>query len=377
MCGICAVISKNTLSDVELETFKQVALLTTLRGHDSSGIIYSKNRNTKYIKSLVTLGDFVRRVEDLDPGKRESNPRYVIGHARAATIGGVTKENAHPHHYNHIVGVHNGTIHSFSTEAEDRNMTDSAILYERISEMGEKKAIESAGVNAAMALVWVDTKDSCIRFYRNSQRPLFMGRTHNDTLFLCSEGRMLEFIHARTGTSAISSIREVPEKKIFTVRMDGSVEEESFDPFRVIPKTLPWKASEEEEQKKGTVPMIPSSRAPSVPLSRAHRDGVEIVKMGQVLVTRFTNNKLDSMVNQPHIRGYRGILLPLTLAEKSILKEGCVNCAKLSNIIEEPVYFIDRGTHLCSDCILDDEWASFLGSTDVYESKTFFPTHNM
>ena len=193
----------SSLSNPELDIFRDLLNVASLRGSQGSGVAVVQNHHfkgpsvhtlkTKYIAGALAYSpEFTALVQ----------PRAsaVIGHARLPTKGGLDEDAVHPHRFGHIVGVHNGTMHRVAGQ-EVKDQSDSAMLFKAISEVGVEEAIkESAG---AYALVWTDEKEGTLNFLRNSWRPLYFknvgwGDKNANTVFWSSETEMLDFIFKRS-----------------------------------------------------------------------------------------------------------------------------------------------------------------------------------
>src|SRR3981189_1923566 len=145
MCGIVGYVGKKRVVPVIIDGLKRLEY----RGYDSAGIAVCGNGEGLQIRraegKLRNLEEVIR-LKPLDV-------TYGIGHARWATHGRPTEENAHPHRdcTGKIVVVHNGIVenyvllkkklieegHKFSTE------TDTEV----IAHLVEKHFAESAAGN--------------------------------------------------------------------------------------------------------------------------------------------------------------------------------------------------------------------------------------
>lgn len=132
-------------------------------------------------------------------GLQENDLHMVIAHARAATQGKIIKENSHPFHVGHLLGVHNGTV-TGTFKNREKYDTDSEAIYHNILEMGVEAALKGIDTDAttlAYALVWLDTKDKTINIIRNNMRPLHMFEQAG-TIFFSSEQKDLAYTFNRT-----------------------------------------------------------------------------------------------------------------------------------------------------------------------------------
>lgn len=203
MCGL-ALFQDMSISDAEAQVFKNLMVVTSLRGTDSSGVVgvfkpsFGKEAVKKtVVRSLKKVGHVYNLLEDSAYGSVTANTggdrtrTVLFGHCRQATRGSKTASNAHPFHCGSITGVHNGTITSGLHIPEGE--TDSQALFEVINEKG----IEGLkGVIGAYALIWFDSKDDTLNILRNSDRTLFYGWMGN-SLIASSEKSFLELLSAR------------------------------------------------------------------------------------------------------------------------------------------------------------------------------------
>lgn len=209
MCGLWGVVGDG-LDRNDIDCFKDLGIISALRGLDSTGIVAvsrgKKNRfNIHYKKDATDPINFLFWSKEVSAVLNDSHKKFaLLGHTRAATIGDVTKDNAHPFHKGSIVGMHNGTI----TNLGNKNKTDSEELYELIAEKGVERAIkELDSDDPAYALVWVDGKKETLNFLRNYKRPLYyMISKGRGLMFYASEKEFLDLINIRS-----SKIFDKPE----------------------------------------------------------------------------------------------------------------------------------------------------------------------
>ena len=104
MCGILGYVGKNNKG---VESVYNGLKNLEYRGYDSAGIAYVSDNKLNIIKEKGRIDNLK---ESLDFNELSN---LAIGHTRWATHGAVTKENAHPHHYEDITIVHNGIIENY------------------------------------------------------------------------------------------------------------------------------------------------------------------------------------------------------------------------------------------------------------------------
>ena len=248
MCGLAGVANlafdtktQSRANNIFINTF----LSSQLRGFDSSGcsILFRQNPKKDWLtqhkrgKARVgwvtykdidspfdvyqfALADMYRRADKNKNSHENPYPVVVLGHSRAATIGDITAENAHPFSFcnNRFIGTHNGTIHGARTVLRtlvndstplkgtediddmmlDAVCTDSEIILYSIYRFGIEKVYPL--IEGAWALVYWDAKAGSLNIIRNSARTLFY-YVHggSDSIHWSSEKDMLEFAIKRDG----------------------------------------------------------------------------------------------------------------------------------------------------------------------------------
>ena len=158
MCGIFGYVGNNNAVPILKKGLKKL----NYRGYDSWGLGLKTRDKIKIIKDV---GDFERLEET---PKIDSN--LGISHTRWATMGEISKNNAHPHtnEDNGICVVHNGIIENFRELKEEllnkghnfKSETDTEIICHLIEEYDEYKFPEAVrkaflklkGRNAIVAL---------------------------------------------------------------------------------------------------------------------------------------------------------------------------------------------------------------------------------
>src|SRR5690606_11388339 len=100
-------------------------------------------------------------------------PELFMGHCRAATVGKVTKENAHPFDIGSIVGYHNGTLVD-ERYSKHPTKTDSELLMEDIEKYGVEETLNGLSVASAYAVAVYHKGEGIISLARNHHRPFFI-----------------------------------------------------------------------------------------------------------------------------------------------------------------------------------------------------------
>lgn len=203
MCGLLGVINlakpTNTYVQGGMKTEKFLldgVVVGTLRGKDSTGLMAVDLVDNSYFvhKSVIPGPDFANHKAVQGICSVWYGYNLVAIHHRAATIGGVSYNTAHPHTEGDITLMHNGTISNYrSSKYQKGNMNDSQTIAAAINAEGPS-AIKN--IDGPMALVWFDGKTQTIHLYRNSERPLAIA-PHEGKIYFASEMGMLKWLLAR------------------------------------------------------------------------------------------------------------------------------------------------------------------------------------
>ncbi len=231
------------LAAKEEAAFKQLLVVNSLRGVDSTGVAVV-NKHTQEVKIRKSVGDVYQLLDANKFGTVFSGVnKLCIGHNRWGTIGGITRKNAHPFEFENVVGVHNGTLKSkYKLPNHNEFDTDSEALYSHINNVGIHKAIET--VDGAYALVWYNKEDDTLNMLRNKERPLFYAFTKGKKqLVYASEPWMIEGICWREKIE-LEEMRLLPEDQLHTFNLtipvgsvmgEAEVSECKPLPFPVLP----------------------------------------------------------------------------------------------------------------------------------------------
>lgn len=241
MCGIVGVSSVFGLSAQEKEAFRTLLYLDVLRGDHSTGVAMVKdwtdNTEVTVVKEVGGASElfYYKGVGTKKKDLTFSPVTTMIGHNRFATQGEINEANAHPFEFEHIVGVHNGTLPKDQVKklegGEDFDV-DSQALYNHINQHG--LADLWSKTDGAMALAFFDKRDGSLHLARNSQRPLFFAYNKaGTTLFWASEGWMIQIATTRSNIQ-IGEVESLAVDKHFTVKKQGNafeIGEEALVPY--------------------------------------------------------------------------------------------------------------------------------------------------
>lgn len=189
MCGIVGAAGSLTFETDKM--FKNLLIVDSLRGLDSTGIAaINRDEEIRVVKAVGNPFDLMN-LKSFDQALGKMN-RAIIGHNRFATQGVVNRRNAHPFEFEHIVGVHNGTLQSKHKLLDANQFTvDSENLYHHMNEKGLESLLEV--IEGAWSLVWWDRRDSTLNFLRNKERPMWIvPNKKGDVILWASEPWMLD-----------------------------------------------------------------------------------------------------------------------------------------------------------------------------------------
>lgn len=199
MCGIVGFVNLN-LSPVNFaqeKFFTDALYYDTLRGWDSTGVVFVKDKGViqKY-KKAVSGCEFIQLRKYNKMIKSISGVKFAIGHNRAATVGTIIDETAHPFTFGNITMVHNGTL-DFNNGLDVPSLeVDSAEIAHALSLRPAKEVLEA--IRGAFALVWYDADDKTINFARNKERPLVFATDKDESvLYYASEKWMIQAAEER------------------------------------------------------------------------------------------------------------------------------------------------------------------------------------
>lgn len=189
MCGIVGMAGN--LNYAQVGMFKDMMLFSTVRGMDSAGVVFvglGKDDKPKVQKALGHPGNLFSDGKVFDnKGRLDRIPKVVIGHTRFATQGEVNVENAHPFEFDHIAGVHNGSLSVWhELDGYKEETVDSRAIFRTINNRGIEETWKSFVGPAA--LVWWDSKEDTLNLVRNNERDLYVAHSEKgDAIFWASE----------------------------------------------------------------------------------------------------------------------------------------------------------------------------------------------
>lgn len=194
MCGLVGVAGH--LDKATKEIFQQLLYVDALRGSHSTGMIKASNFTQSMFKKAVMPSEFLQ-YKEVDT-MLASHGTVLAGHNRYATKGAINSINAHPFHHGKIMGMHNGTLANQKLLPDhERFDVDSENIVHSLNELGVTETISK--IDGAAALVWWNSAEKSLNFWRNSQRTLFFAHSVDGTTILwASEVEMLDLVINRS-----------------------------------------------------------------------------------------------------------------------------------------------------------------------------------
>jgi hypothetical protein len=220
VCGIVGIIKAKSIngkdeSDLK-SVFKDLLFVDQLRGMDSTGVYAVRYKPYHTIQNPPPPVCWVKKACDANVFLEEDvfqndilhkwqQFKYVVGHNRYATSNRtqITNAAAHPYAKDHIVLVHNGTLHNKfeidgKLDPKKDYVTDSESLTHLIAKMEIEPALnETVG---DYSLVYTDTRNHSLNFIRNPNRPMYIATLKSGKGFVfASEKHFIIMATARHG----------------------------------------------------------------------------------------------------------------------------------------------------------------------------------
>lgn len=226
MCGIVGVMDfgGTAITGAGMSIFMQMLHADAVRGMHGTGVFAVDKEGSNYRlrvggppHKLVDSSEWTKFEEFV----QKKYVRFMVGHNRYATRGGISTETSHPFRDGEIMLVHNGTLESYShlPDAKDYNVDSEAICHS-ISKWGAEKTIPT--LRGAWALVWYDGFAKTLNFIRNKERPLCIARhKKHDMIAFASEMSMLQWVLERNGEFDMD-YATLPENQLVTYQL-GSI----------------------------------------------------------------------------------------------------------------------------------------------------------
>jgi predicted glutamine amidotransferase len=224
MCGIFSVLSSSSKAVNGAEEFIRDALIAgAVRGTDSCGLaIVNADLSIEQHKDVLAPTSFLtsRATESLLKGA--DTAYVVIGHNRAATIGKVCVDAAHPHYTLGIskeevgcMGVHNGTLRNHKLKDGGREfISDSEWLFSSLADVASN--FKDAKQRTEQVAEFLDDPTT-VYSANNGERPLSLLPSKDNSFFvMASEADMLYWLAKRNGMDVSDTVFNMAKDVLYT-----------------------------------------------------------------------------------------------------------------------------------------------------------------
>lgn len=387
MCGLCGIAGDLTKNEQGI--FRDLLVMSSLRGKDSTGIARIPRHRNESILWLKDTGDPYQLMEHVGFAKVMDQPaRAWLGHTRSATVGKINRLNAHPFIFDPIVGMHNGTLHSTrpleealkaAGHKDNEAGTDSELIIKAIRLLGPEETIKH--LCGAYALVWYNWEDSTLNMVRNNERELYyhFDDTHRRLIWASEPS----FIYAATNRPFYAQVLPLGPGKVNLLPVDRWYSWEvpqkwndKFDAPKVVsvrgldrPKAAKdlrvgfdiggdnseaWKSYfKDREQKVISFPRTEVKEGAGITLSP------ERMKVFAEAASKLRKDVIiRSGKKAKFFKGWNGVTMDRKEYDLATSK-GCAWCTTIPewNDGSDPdvVRFIDSTSFLCNSCMRDEE----------------------
>lgn len=230
MCGHVGILSRQIKKD-HLAFFEQALYADALRGEHGTGVaLFDKDFNWNLLKKAINARDFLdlRSYSTLMTQKGYAS-KFIMGHNRFATRGGINNQASHPFNHGDIIMAHNGSLRGQWRLPDEKEFpVDSENIAHSLNKLGTDVTIPL--LDGAYSLVWANVKEKQVNFIRNSERPMWFGLSKDKkTLLYASEGSMIRWIANRNNIE-LESITSTEVDTLYSFDMSDEHKEEDLEP---------------------------------------------------------------------------------------------------------------------------------------------------
>lgn len=166
--------------------------LMALSSLSLSDPIVGKELSVSFVKKVDKFGGEWPSVIDTD--KIFSTPGVICTHARKMTAGQKVFAATHPIHVDHITLMHNGSVPNWSS-LFPKAASDTIGIAQMLAEKGIKEVAET--IEGAKTLVWLDSTDNSLNFFKHKERPLYMCKTGSSFLYASEKWMVFKALDQR------------------------------------------------------------------------------------------------------------------------------------------------------------------------------------
>lgn len=245
MCGIVGYLGEREPKDVLIEGLKTLEY----RGYDSAGVAILDGQHFKRVRAEGKLSNLsVKLVDETFSGK------LGIAHTRWATHGPPVEKNAHPHHHDGVVLVHNGIIENYvnlkkelgGANAKFESDTDSELVVHLLSkEIKQTKDLLKAVQNVlprlegaySIVAVWEGQPDRMVAFKKGP--PLIFGLGEGEVIVASDVQAIVPY------TKKILHLED--DQVLLATKTDYRVFNSKGDPLDLALKEISWTSEKAEK----------------------------------------------------------------------------------------------------------------------------------
>lgn len=274
MCGLLG-ISGPGIQTKDLQMFKQMGIVSGVRGLDSAGIFQTRTiGNSKSFQHLEgwykTVGPFTELLDSIEADKKKY-PHLItaisidllMGHVRAATKGEITSANAHPFDVEKYIGMHNGTL--IDRRYQHASKTDSEMMFHDMDVRGIEEVLTTMDDQSAYAVTVFEKKSNTVFFATNGKRPLwFITLKDRSVTYWASELGILTYVLNRNHEK-YHTADALPPHIIYRLTPSRVSLSDKYQGWTVFKKLPEWHRLEEESKRKATVEAEKASVIVKVP----------------------------------------------------------------------------------------------------------------
>ena len=235
---MAGLIGRN-LFQCDVDIFKELLYVTSLRGMHSTGVMGAKETKKGWTwaveKEVLSAPDFIKK-HDKTVFDSFHKCDIFMGHCRDATVGDVTEENSHPFDTPNLIGAHNGTLREYKYRS-DKTKTDSQMMFEEMSEKGILPVLQDLHALSAYAVSIFDKKTGELHLARNYHRPLYVALGTQFSLCIWgSDHHMLQLVADR-GRLPVE-VFELEPNRLYSLELD------KIDRYDEKKHDVPWTSVE-------------------------------------------------------------------------------------------------------------------------------------
>jgi hypothetical protein len=364
MCGLFGAMTYGELVGLEIDNLKTLGMISSLRGRDSTGLLFGNGGKFTGIKQGI-MKDVLPAPEmlwsyEVDKSIKDFKPYLIAGHCRDATIGEVNQANAHPFRHKHIRGMHNGTVTALAPPKElAHEYTDSRVIIEGIADKGLEATLDLCK-DGAYALVWTDSNNGTLNFIRNNKRTLFYVKSKGNCLYWASERAMLRFMIDRC-YGQFDDIVFCEDDVLYTFKLGVS----PVDPVKTsMKKPVVVTPSKYDDLEEVYDPILGRTtyRKKTTKFKPINDNVVKFVKdnVGEIF------KDIEDKDAPKTYAGYRGEEYTMREAHR-MLGNGCSGCGAVCDEFDKAHWF-NHDQYLCGDCTKDDFYGEY-GPQEYVEGR--------